>query len=111
MNINRIDIFLQPSGLYKVFKYQEGWEGVLGHCVPVEVKEYDATQLQTIILPWLNTNHWIVRSWPTGYRAFKDRLRPIRSRAQIIHKRSQLIAHPDPRLDGKACTIDLAFDL
>ena len=56
----------------------------------------------------LQAKGWTIRHWHRGARAFKDEIRPIRTRGQIKRKREQLTRHPRPGL--QLCAIDLAFD-
>jgi hypothetical protein len=62
-------------------------------------------------LDWLRVRGWTVREWPGGARAWRDGLKPIRSAREIIRLRDELRAYPRPELEGKAHTLDLAFDL
>jgi len=104
--ITRIDMFVVPSGI-QVMKYAEDWH-FDPRARPTD-RYLSATQLDEMIL-WLKDNGWVVRQWnvegQTGARAWKETIRPVRTRAEIMRKRNQL---KNARFWG--ATLDLAFDM
>lgn len=105
--ITRID-FAILSKTIVVNKYAAGWEDRLG---VAESKSHKKDEFKyEEALDWLRAHGWVVRQWPTGARAWKYGLKPVRSRGQILKLRSQMSSRP-PRPELQGFMPDLAFDL
>lgn len=102
----RLDFHVLPSGtvVNKLGPNESGKLIVIDHTVRAGF-DLDGA------LAWCRANGWTVRTWPGGARAWHGPARPVRTRAEIQRLRDELQTYPRPELEGKAHTLDLAFDL
>jgi hypothetical protein len=106
--ITRID-FQKIAGRWTIKKYPYGWTATT-RPISEETKpaEWDA---EKEAFSWLEKNHWIVRTWPGGARAFKGEPMPIRDRLSIVRLRSRLEKEFQQGHFDNLKNYDLAFDL
>ena len=106
--ITRID-FQKTAGRWTVKKYPYGWTATT-RPISEETKpaEWDA---EKEAFSWLEKNHWIVRTWPCGARAFKGEPMPIRDRLSIVRMRNRLEKEFQQGRFDNLKNYDLAFDL
>ena len=101
----RVDLF-EMSGGVRVFWYPKGWHRGTVPATNHLNKDIPLDQM----VAWLEDNGWTVRKWPKGARGWLGDLRPIRTRSEIMRKRSQLQKYPPPELEGIVHTLELALD-
>jgi len=106
IEITRIDFFVTAGGTI----VNKMGMNVFGKTIVAEGKTHKALDLQKS-LDWLRVRGWAVREWPGGARTWRDGLAPVRQAREIIRLRDELRNYPRPELEGKAHTLDLAFDL
>jgi len=102
---NRIDLWARPDGRVTVTKFEDQY--TLDGYIPRDTSIQEAWSLDQMAA-WLEGKGWTVRRWPGGARAFKDGLKPIRTRAQIHRKRDVLKLNPPKGVEVHA--LDLAYD-
>ena len=103
IQIGRIDMLQVPDGV-RVMKWPLDWAPGTPPVVNYLNQEMSILEMTA----FLESKGWIIRRWPTGARAWKDKLRPIRTRSQIWRKREQYSRHPLPNMELHA--VDFAFD-
>lgn len=105
----RIDLFENPQGYILVLKWRKGWAPGAPPCANDQNTEMDLDEM----VDWLEREGWTIRRWPGGARAWRDGLRIIRTRGQILRKRKQLQtgAGYGPEIRNIAHTLELAYDL
>jgi hypothetical protein len=86
---------------------------VNGYCVAPDGARLEATSFDLdVALDWCRKNGYTIRRWEGGARAWKgDQPRPVRTRPQIHHRRSQAerrAMHGDT--DGALLSLDFAFE-
>ena len=100
----------------KVTKFSDGWESFYNEYQTIREPSNPDTNLDAIE-SWCNNHGWqYVRRWPGGLRAWKNELKPVRSKRSILALRSKLSreiwknggVHPR---GWQLHAIDLAFDL
>lgn len=103
----RIDIFQLPSGELRIMKYCEGWTA------GTPATENYMTDAMTLaqVAEWLTARGWIIRRWPGGMRAWRHKIMPIRTKAQIIRKRDELSMKRSLFPELQLHALDLAYDL
>lgn len=107
VEIIRIDFERLRNGKVIINKMGKGLKGNLFVDNSKTVENFDLAGA----LNWCRSNGWTVRQWPTGARAWKHGLEPVRSKYEILKLRDQLREHPRPELEGAGYTLDLAYDL
>ena len=103
--ITRADL-IQVSGKWKYSKYPRGWTAKTRPLVEREVSDEEAAS----ILNWCKDNHWQVREFPGGARAWKYEVQPVRDSSTIQRMRRQVVAHFDRGEIDNRRQFDLAFD-
>ena len=101
----RIDMFVQEAGI-RIMKWPVDWLPKSPPVINYVNTDLDLDQMTTI----LEAKGWTVRRWHGGARAWKDKIRPIRTRAQIIAKREMFTRSPKLHPGIQLCCVDFAFD-
>ena len=103
----RIDIWKVPDGI-RVMKWRWDWKRgdrpVINY-VNTKVSFEEACQ-------HLRNNGWIVRTWASGARAWngQSQFRPIRTKSQIIAKRSRMTRNKNLHPGLSLVAADFAFE-
>ena len=82
--ITRIDLYETQDGL-RVDKYPDGW--LVGD-KPIERTLPRDWTLKSAVA-WLESQHWTIRTWPGGARAFCGQAKSVRTAGQIIRLRQR----------------------
>ena len=99
----RIDMFVQEAGI-RIMKWPVDWLPGTPPVISYVNTDLSLDEMTNI----LEAKGWTVRCWHGGARAWKDKIRPIRTRAQIIRKRESFTRYPRPGI--QLCCVDFAFD-
>jgi hypothetical protein len=104
--ITRMD-FMESSKGCQVRKYPYGWTA---RTHPISIDDKPAGFDLEAALAWCEQNHWQVRRWPGGGRAWRGEPMPVRDASAIRAMRRQvekniMSNHIDPRR-----AFDLALD-
>jgi hypothetical protein len=102
----RVD-FTQEADGWHVRKYPHGWTAKTKPLSHKIMTQADAD----LALQWCRDNGWNVRTWPSGARAFKGEVRPVRDRSAILTMRSKVKAQLYAGATGtNKIFYDFAFD-
>jgi hypothetical protein len=105
---DRIDFLVVATGVV-VAKF---WL-IDGRSIPLHGGEIKPTGFDLEgALAWCEANGYTVRRWEGGARAWKGAPWPIRTRAQILRKRSEVERQAlAGRTSGNLLSLDFAFDM
>jgi hypothetical protein len=103
----RIDFILSTNG-WHIRKYPYGWTA---KTQPIEDKLQPESVVQSAIA-WCKQQGWVMREWPNGARAFKDKERPVRDASTILSMRRTIEAQyaRGDLSSGNMKFYDFAFD-
>jgi hypothetical protein len=108
--VTRIDLWETPDGLL-VVRFGNGWTASSQQITRHFNKEWTIDQA----VNWLEDNNWKVRRWGlpghAGARGWLDKMRPVRTKAEIIAKRNRMWENRHLYPDLQIHCLDFAFDM
>lgn len=103
--VTRIDFLQDHKGGWVCKKYPQGWTA---STPPISTKPMTAEQVAEAI-QWCKDHKWIVREFPGGARAWRDKLQPVRDRAAILAMSRRIRESNFSRPDNRRF-FDFAYD-